>query len=77
MPDGRFSRFRLNQSTLRRPFALVSIEKVVIVTESCEVTVRLMPVDTYNQNRHESTHHDGNKNEEGKQGREGDSRDVR
>ena len=25
--------------TLRRPFALVSIENVVIVTESCEMTV--------------------------------------
>ena len=31
--------------TLRRPFALVSIENVVIVTESCEMTVqRLGPL---------------------------------
>ena len=32
--------------TLRRPFALVSIENVVIVTESCEVTVCTFRVDT-------------------------------
>ena len=29
--------------TLRRPFALVSIENVVIVTESCEMTVTPNP----------------------------------
>ena len=32
--------------TLRRPFALVSIENVVIVTESCEMTVVVVEVAT-------------------------------